>query len=49
MRLHFAAVVVVLLGLFLSASSTRAQITSVINETKTPVPGSGHDYIKMFS
>lgn len=48
MRLRFSAVFLAS-GLFFFVSLAHAQITSVINETKTPVPGSGHDYIKLFS
>jgi hypothetical protein len=32
-----------------SALAARAQITNVTNTTSTPIPGAGHDYIKMLS
>lgn len=38
----------VLVGLLLIAAA-RAQITDVTNVTSTPIPGAGHDYIKLFS
>jgi RHS repeat-associated protein len=31
------------------ASCARGQITNVTNQTSTPIPGAGHDYIKMLS
>ena len=31
------------------ACSARAQITGVTNDQATPIPGVGHDYIKMLS
>jgi RHS repeat-associated protein len=33
----------------LSASTPRAQIINVTNNTSTPIPGAGHDYIKMLA
>jgi len=34
---------------FLCSSSAHAQITNVTNDQATPIPGVGHDYIKMLS
>jgi RHS repeat-associated protein len=37
------------LTVLLIAPVVRAQITDVTNSTSTPIPGAGHDYIKMLS
>ena len=34
---------------WLTASLAHAQITNVTNDTSTPIPGAGHDYVKMLS
>lgn len=33
----------------LLTSSAHAQIANVTNDQSTPIPGVGHDYIKMFN
>jgi hypothetical protein len=50
MRLHrlIRGVVFVCLVLFV-ASSVHAQITQIGDDTSTPIPGAGHDYIKMLN
>jgi hypothetical protein len=37
------------LGLFLTIPTSRSQITNVTNDQSTPIPGAGHDYIKLLS
>ncbi len=38
-----------LLSVVFLAPAARAQITNVTNDQSTPIPGAGHDYIKMLS
>ena len=38
-----------LLSMPLLASLAFAQITNVTNDTSTPIPGAGHDYVKLLS
>ncbi len=35
--------------LSLTVSASRSQITNVTNDQSTPIPGAGHDYIKMLN
>jgi RHS repeat-associated protein len=40
---------VAVLAFFALVPSSRAQITNVTNDQSTPIPGAGHDYIKMLT
>jgi hypothetical protein len=48
--MHVFRILLVLLAVtFCFAPFAHAQITNVTNDQATPIPGAGHDYIKMLS
>ena len=47
MRLRFAAAAAALLALCSFVPVATAQVTNLTNQTSTPIPGAGHDYIHM--
>jgi RHS repeat-associated protein len=44
-KFHFAGLLVIASALILTAPVAHAQITNVTDDTSTPIPGAGHDYI----
>ena len=45
----FRSLGITLLSVLLFASLAFGQITNVSNDQSTPIPGAGHDYIKMLN